>query len=187
MASETETEVLQILNLSAQGANVELLDRTVDMFYGAVSNEQVRWNFGIEDGRIRREFPVGWAGMVNGMVNGSVDFSVEGTGSQERGAEGSRNQRPVLDRPCTDRWLPGPRISCARRGAGAGALPRSMRLYNPLYPLRVLARSLVHAHALTDTLARSSSAHAVRAGAQSVAESPGRVDAGGFYSGDDAE
>ena len=44
MASETETEVLQILNLSAQGANVELLDRTVDMFYGAVSNEQVRGN-----------------------------------------------------------------------------------------------------------------------------------------------
>lgn len=61
MASETETEVLQILNLSAQGANVELLDRTVDMFYGAVSNEQVRWNFGFEeDCRIRWEFPIGW-------------------------------------------------------------------------------------------------------------------------------
>ncbi len=33
---------LQILNLSGPNANVELLDRTVDMFYGALTNEQVR-------------------------------------------------------------------------------------------------------------------------------------------------
>lgn len=33
---------LQILNLPGPNANVELLDRTVDMFYGAVTNEQVR-------------------------------------------------------------------------------------------------------------------------------------------------
>jgi hypothetical protein len=32
----------QILNLSGAGANVELLDQTVNMFYGAVTNEQVR-------------------------------------------------------------------------------------------------------------------------------------------------
>lgn len=37
-----DSEVLQILNLGGQSANIELLDRTVDAFYGAVSNEQVR-------------------------------------------------------------------------------------------------------------------------------------------------
>lgn len=41
--AHSENDVaLQILNLSGPTANVELLDRTVDMFYGAVSNEQVR-------------------------------------------------------------------------------------------------------------------------------------------------
>lgn len=36
-----EEVVTQILNPSGPTANVELLDRTVDSFYGATSNEQV--------------------------------------------------------------------------------------------------------------------------------------------------
>ena len=32
----------QILNPGGDSANVELLDRTIDSFYSAVSNEQVR-------------------------------------------------------------------------------------------------------------------------------------------------
>lgn len=38
----TEEEVVtHILNPSGATANVDLLDRTVDSFYGAISNEQV--------------------------------------------------------------------------------------------------------------------------------------------------
>jgi hypothetical protein len=33
----------QILNPGGDSANVELLDRTIDSFYSAVSNEQVRF------------------------------------------------------------------------------------------------------------------------------------------------
>jgi len=45
----TEEEVVtHILNPSGATANVDLLDRTVDSFYGATSNEQVRYDIMIQ-------------------------------------------------------------------------------------------------------------------------------------------
>ena len=119
---------------------------------------------------------------------GRLTFVLKGRGArgEGRGAR-RRKQGPVLDRPSSvyRSLAPGPRYRIVVPAVGPAPAPC-------LYPSRVLARSLarslVHVHALTDTLVRSSSsARAVRAGAQSLAESPGCVDAGGFYSGDDAE